>query len=983
MFESGQHPIIVGQAAYNSAYGTNFAASSNCNAPGSTLQRCDGYVRVNDTSTFGFNTLIGQNTKMTMPLQPKAIHDEMNATTFDEFGRMQANLGVEAQPPVPGAQNVVLYPYVNPATELIDATGLPVGDINVTPISSATDGTQIWRITHNGVDTHPIHFHLYDVQLVNRVTWDNIIIPPDATELGWKDTVRIAPLEDTIVALRPVIPSLPWELPNAIRPLSPMLPLGSEMGFNNVDPQGNPTIPITNTLVNFGWEYVYHCHILSHEEMDMMRPVAVAVPPVAPCELVFDETTMTLSWVDTSISETAFVVEKSTDSIVWTYVGQIDVPLDVPNTSGGLISYIDPSWVTGETYRVYAQKTVGDTLVPGFPTVTVRSGYAYLGVVTPPAAFTKSLPANGATNQLLNPTLSWGASSGATYFEYCYDTTNDNACTGWTNNGTATSVGLSGLSIGTTYYWHVRAVNCIGTTYANGSDTAYWSFTTGVPPAAFNKSLPVDGASGQPLNPTLSWEASSGATSYEYCFDTTNDNACSVWTNNGTATSRGLSGLSGGTTYYWHVRAVNSFGNTYANGSGTAFWSFTTGVSPAAFSKSLPANGAIDQPLNPTLSWEASSSAISYEYCFDTSNDLTCTGWTNNGTATSVGLSGLSTGTTYYWHVRALNSIGTTYANGSSTAFWSFTTVVPPATFNKFLPANGATNQPMNPTLSWSASSGATSYEYCYDTTNDTACSGWTNNGMATSVGLSGLSTGTTYYWHVRAVNSIGTTYSNGSSSAFWSFTTGNLPPVSFNKTLPTNGATNQPFNPTLSWEASSGVTSYDYCFDTSNDNACSSWTNNGTATSVGLTGLSTGTTYYWHVRAVNSFGITFSNGSDIAFWSFTTGVPPTTFSKSLPMDGAIDQSLNPILTWGASSGASSYEYCYDTTNDNACSNWTNNGLTTNIGLNGLSTGTTYYWHVRAVNSFGTTYSNGSSTAFWSFNTIPTVYVIYMPIINK
>ena len=38
VFESGQHPIIVGQAAYNSAYGTNFAASSNCNAIGSTLQ---------------------------------------------------------------------------------------------------------------------------------------------------------------------------------------------------------------------------------------------------------------------------------------------------------------------------------------------------------------------------------------------------------------------------------------------------------------------------------------------------------------------------------------------------------------------------------------------------------------------------------------------------------------------------------------------------------------------------------------------------------------------------------------------------------------------------------------------------------------------------------------------------------------------------------------------------------------------------------
>jgi hypothetical protein len=31
--------------------------------------------------------------------------------------------------------------------------------------------------------------------------------------------------------------------------------------------------PVTNQVVNFGWEYVWHCHLLSHEEMDMMRPI--------------------------------------------------------------------------------------------------------------------------------------------------------------------------------------------------------------------------------------------------------------------------------------------------------------------------------------------------------------------------------------------------------------------------------------------------------------------------------------------------------------------------------------------------------------------------------------------------------------------------------------------------------------------------------------------------------------------------------------
>ena len=120
---------------------------------------------------------------------------------------------------------------MNPATEIWTATGLP-SSLNVTPISSAADGTQIWKITHNGVDTHPIHFHLYDVQMINRVTWDNIIIPPDPTELGWKDTVRISPLEDTIVAIRPIVPMVPFGVPDSKRPLNPMMPLGARGSQN-------------------------------------------------------------------------------------------------------------------------------------------------------------------------------------------------------------------------------------------------------------------------------------------------------------------------------------------------------------------------------------------------------------------------------------------------------------------------------------------------------------------------------------------------------------------------------------------------------------------------------------------------------------------------------------------------------------------------------------------------------------------------------
>jgi hypothetical protein len=220
-------------------------------------------------------------------------------------------------------------------------------------------------------------------------------------------------------------------------------------------------------------------------------------------------------------------------------------------------------------------------------TATLTSTYrVYLPLIVqpgdspPPGALNKTAPANGATEQPANPTLSWGASSNATSYEYCIDTTNNSACdASWISTAASTSVGLSGLSPATIYYWQVRAVNIGGTTYANGG--TWWSFTTALPfPGSFNKTAPANGAIGQPANPTLSWGTSSDATSYEYCYDTSNDNACTTWTSTAASTSVGLIGLSPSTIYYWQVRANNSTGTTYANGSSTSYWSFTTAALP-------------------------------------------------------------------------------------------------------------------------------------------------------------------------------------------------------------------------------------------------------------------------------------------------------------------------------------------------------------------------------------------------------------------
>ena len=139
---------------------------------------------------------------------------------------------------------------------------------------------------------------------------------------------------------------------------------------------------------------------------------------------------------------------------------------------------------------------------------------------------TKQSPANGTTGLGSAVTLTWGAASGATNYQVCYDTTNDGACAGsWVSAGTATSSALSSLAAGT-YYWQVRAQNATGTTDADGG--TWWAFTVAgsTPPAAFAKTSPANGATNLGSAPALSWGASTGATGYAVCVDPTNDGAC-------------------------------------------------------------------------------------------------------------------------------------------------------------------------------------------------------------------------------------------------------------------------------------------------------------------------------------------------------------------------------------------------------------------------------------------------------------------------
>jgi FtsP/CotA-like multicopper oxidase with cupredoxin domain len=195
----------------------------------------------------------GTATLKTVPVLSKGIQE-----LFDpNYGRMNATFSAEL-----------------PFTAVLNQTTIPLGYIDP-PTEAIKDGEyQIWKITHNGVDTHPVHFHLFNVQVINRVGWDGTVVALDPAEFGWKETVKMNPLEDIYVAVKPKSPAAPFGVPQSIRPLDPSQPLGSAEGFSQVDPTTGLATTVINELHNFDWEYVWHCHILGHEENDFMRVIS-------------------------------------------------------------------------------------------------------------------------------------------------------------------------------------------------------------------------------------------------------------------------------------------------------------------------------------------------------------------------------------------------------------------------------------------------------------------------------------------------------------------------------------------------------------------------------------------------------------------------------------------------------------------------------------------------------------------------------------
>ncbi len=110
-----------------------------------------------------------------------------------------------------------------------DGAGNPLPWMDPVTENPALKATEVWEIHNYTEDAHPVHVHMVQFEVVNRQPFDGAAYPPMPWENGWKDTVTAYPGEITRIKAR-------FDTPG---------------------------------------RFVWHCHIVEHEDNEMMRPYQV------------------------------------------------------------------------------------------------------------------------------------------------------------------------------------------------------------------------------------------------------------------------------------------------------------------------------------------------------------------------------------------------------------------------------------------------------------------------------------------------------------------------------------------------------------------------------------------------------------------------------------------------------------------------------------------------------------------------------------
>jgi len=377
----------------------------------------------------------------------------------------------------------------------------------------------------------------------------------------------------------------------------------------------------------------------------------------------------------------------------------------------------------------------------------------------------------------------------------------------WTENGTPVSTSAS----------YTFAVS------GSKSLVAIFSVSSIPSPSTPNTPVPSDGSTGQLSALTLNWSSAftAGTVSHDLYISSS-----PTFTNNtlysGAGISQSISGLAGGTTYYWKVISYGSNGTT---SNSSPVWSFTTQgiVSNTVTTSANPAAGGsttgagsyqAGQSCTVTatansgynfVSWTENSTVVSNNtsYIFTVSGNrtlvanftlnpvnytisasanssaggsITGNGSYQNGTVCTLTATSNSGYTFVDWTENGTQvSTSTSYVftvggNRTLVANFTLTSIPSPTTPNTPMPADGLTGQSTAPTLSWSSAfTGGTITHDLYISTSPTFTNNTLYSGSGTSQVISSLANGTTYYWKVISYGSNGT---KSGWSPVWTFTT-------------------------------------------------------------------------------------------------------------------------------------------------------------------------------------------------------------------
>ncbi len=579
-----------------------------------------------------------------------------------------------------------------------------------------------------------------------------------------------------------------------------------------------------------------------------------------------------------------------------------------------------------------------------------------------------NMPANGSTNQPINVTLGWRALSAVQFYEVnlSENTAFDDFEVMITEKS---AVDAENLLYQTTYHWRVRGVD------GDGEPTTDWSnsqmFTTksdrGIPQPV----TPEDGATDQELTLTATWTSVDPVVGYEVQ-RAPNSSFTAAETQNSetTGTTITFTGLEYATQYFWRVRAMTP-------GAGPGEWSryvtFTTKfkdpdplLAPRLLS---PANMATGLPTTVELEWGDVPGNVAGEeimYDVEIATDATfgeLIPGTSDHELTTLEVASLEHATTYFWRVRAYNA----ETESPWSQVWQFTTEKDSTTFlvapHLRTPINGAGQIPSDPLLTWDSVEGATFYEvHLARDAKFVLDSIPTMISDSTSLTLSELEPGTTYYWRARAGDEKGM---SAWSKPFRFITKKDelLAPTAPFLIAPDHKATDVNAPVELIWSKTENAAEYFVQISTANEFAGEEDDLSEFDTTMIIDELKEGTTYFWRVQAVNEAGE--SEWSEVRSFTLSGDALPLPGLPTLiaPANTTKDLEAPVQLVWSTATNAAEYMVQVSSTGAFAGEESAVTGTDTTETIAGLKEGAQYFWRVKSTNLTGD--SEWSTT--WSF----------------